>query len=141
MNHARATRWVAATPLVFALAATTAGACTPKLTGEMAGRIENARFVVAFRVAPARLKAGQPLRLEVAVCAKDAATAAERVEVDARMPAHGHGMNYKPMVSQVTTGLFHAEGLLLHMPGAWELIIEVSANGRTDRLVAPLTVE
>ena len=129
------------TLLVLGCGVPPAPACTPRLSGEASGQFENARFVVAYRMAPTKPKASQPLRLELGICARAAGIPVERVEVDARMPAHGHGMNYRPSVTQLTAGLFHAEGLLLHMPGAWELIIEVTADGRTDRLVTPLAVE
>lgn len=55
------------------------------------------------------------------------------VDVDARMPAHFHGMNRVPKVSRRPDGSFIAEGLLLHMPGHWELYLDISQGGRSER--------
>ncbi|HEV8109104.1 MAG TPA: cytochrome-c peroxidase, partial [Burkholderiales bacterium] len=51
------------------------------------------------------------------------------------MPEHRHGMNYAPTVKALAPGRWRAEGLMFHMPGRWELVFEVTANGATDRLV------
>jgi hypothetical protein len=55
------------------------------------------------------------------------------VEVDARMPAHFHGMNRLPKLTRKSDGSFAAEGLLFHMPGHWELYFDVSQGGKTER--------
>ena len=58
---------------------------------------------------------------------------APEVEVDARMPAHFHGMNRVPKVTQQADGIFVAEGLLFHMPGHWELYFDITQGGKTER--------
>jgi hypothetical protein len=50
-------------------------------------------------------------------------------------------MNYVPSVRIVAEGLYRAEGLMLHMPGRWEFLFELSADGRTDRLAAPFDLD
>ena len=57
-----------------------------------------------------------------------------QLRVDARMPAHQHGMNYKPTVSSTGANRYKADGLMFHMPGRWELMFEVEAGGKTDKL-------
>lgn len=54
------------------------------------------------------------------------------IEVDAVMPEHGHGMNTRP------SGDWHgdayvADGLLFHMPGKWQLWVDVTRQGRRER--------
>jgi cytochrome c peroxidase len=99
----------------------------PELDG---ARLESARFGLAFRANP---EIGKFFALEVAVCAKTAAIA-ESLRVDAHMPEHRHGMNYAPEVKPLGPGRWRAEGLMLHMPGKWELVFEIRAAGTTDRL-------
>jgi hypothetical protein len=121
------------------LAANTAAACTPPAVGTGWQQLESARYIVAFRpqAAPA---VGQLFALDLALCAKSGALP-QRIQVDAHMPAHRHGMNYRPSLQPVAEGVYRAEGLMLHMPGRWEFLFDLSADGRTDRLVAPLDLD
>jgi hypothetical protein len=121
------------------LLANTAQACVVPASGAGWQQLESTRYVVAFRprAAPA---VGQLFALDLALCAKSGPPP-QRVQVDAHMPAHRHGMNYVPSVQIVTEGLYRAEGLMLHMPGRWEFLFELSADGRTDRLAAPFDLD
>jgi hypothetical protein len=49
--------------------------------------------------------------------------------VDAQMPEHRHGMNYRPTVSATGNGRYVAEGLLFHMPSRWQLRFDVERDG------------
>lgn len=52
------------------------------------------------------------------------------IEVDATMPAHGHGMEVTPTVSGGPT-TFAVEGMKLHMMGEWEFVVNVDGpNGK-----------
>jgi hypothetical protein len=55
------------------------------------------------------------------------------VEVTATMPAHGHGMNYEPEVTQGEDGSFVASGMLFHMQGEWVIHVDVTRQGATER--------
>lgn len=114
-------------------AAGAAGACVPALEGT---RVESARFVLAFKAAP---EVGRFLSVDIAVCAKSAVKV-EALSVDAHMPEHRHGMNYAPQLKPLGPGRWRAEGLMLHMPGKWELVFEIRAAGATDRLAHALVV-
>ncbi|PON14282.1 hypothetical protein C2W62_29880 [Candidatus Entotheonella serta] len=91
-----------------------------------------------YRFLPETVAVSQPLSLEVIACPKPGAAALERVRVDARMPAHGHGMNYRPQATQVAVGHYRFEGLILHMPGHWQLIFDAVQVGQRTRLTAAL---
>ncbi|MCP5370230.1 MAG: hypothetical protein H6907_00730 [Hyphomicrobiales bacterium] len=67
---------------------------------------------VAYRFEPAP-RVGRPFAMVLAVCGPGTELAA----VDAVMPAHRHGMNYRPTVAETGPGAYRAEGFLLHMPG------------------------
>lgn len=54
------------------------------------------------------------------------------LEVDAEMPHHGHGMNVRPTVERTGEGQFRVRGLLLHMPGRWEVAFDL---GEPDGVV------
>jgi hypothetical protein len=96
---------------------------------------------LAFALEPREVAVGQPFAIEVAVCAVAGARLPERLKVDATMPEHRHGMNYAPTVTRRGPGRFRAEGLMLHMPGRWQLAFELAGSGEarlaTHDLVLP----
>jgi cytochrome c peroxidase len=101
-------------------------------------RIESTRYVVAYKAEA--VEVAKHFSVDIAVCPKSDRPPAEALKVDAQMPEHRHGMNYVPTVKALGPGRWRAEGLMLHMPGRWELAFEVTAGGATDRLVASYQV-
>ena len=73
--------------------------------------------------------------------APDAPRADVELAVDAAMPEHGHGMNRVPKVGARPDGGFHAEGLLFHMPGKWQLYFDVTRGAVTERAQADVVLE
>ena len=104
----------------------------PDIAGAV--KVESERYVVAYRTRPAKIVIGQHFTMDLAVCPRVGQSAAEHVRVDAYMPEHKHGMNYKVTVQPGDGGRYRAEGFMFHMPGRWELIFEVRGKGRTDRV-------
>lgn len=131
------------------LAATVASAwaqgTTAVVCGEPGGsalqRLESARYVVAYRPDQVPIEIGRHFAVQVFVCARGDAAPASGLRVDARMPAHGHGMNYRAVVRERGGGEFVAEGLLFHMPGRWEFVFEVEGPGGSDRITQGVVVE
>jgi hypothetical protein len=127
----------------FLFSATAAVACTPELPGGKAQRVESAQYAVAWRTQPEKIEIGKHFVVELALCAKDGAAAPESVRVDAHMPEHRHGMNYKTIVTGSGAGKYRAEGLMFHMPGRWEYIFEVRAGGAgaTERITTSVVLQ
>lgn len=116
-----------------------AQACSPVLPG---GRqVESTRFAVGYRTQPERIPVGKHFAVELVVCPKGGAQPPDSVRIDAHMPEHRHGMNYKANVVATLGGRYRAEGLMFHMPGRWEFIFDVRAGDRTDRLTQSLVLE
>lgn len=90
-------------------------------------------YTVHFRVSPA-LAVARHFTLLFAVCDSRGATKPESVAIEATMPAHGHGMNYRPNVVALGNGRYRAEGLMFHMPGEWELTFIVQEGGKSERI-------
>jgi hypothetical protein len=120
--------------LVALLVVAPATAC--ELPGGEAQKIQAPHYLVLYRTQPAPLKVGQHFSVEFAVC-----PAPESVRVDAGMPEHKHGMNYRPTVTATGEGRYRADGLMLHMAGKWELVFEVRAKGSVERAVQVLSLE
>ncbi|MCG6876944.1 MAG: FixH family protein [Betaproteobacteria bacterium] len=104
-------------------------------------RAESEHYSVVFRTVPARVAVGRAFALEAQVCAKGAAPRPTGLRVDAHMPAHRHGMNYRPTVVAEEGGRFRAEGLLFHMPGQWQFIFDLEAPGANERITKDLSLE
>lgn len=85
---------------------------------------DNVQFFVAKNLDAIRV--GEPFT--IAACIKDANNqllAFDDIRFDATMPAHKHGMNYRPSVIQEQAGRFRVENILLHMPGRWQFKFEL----------------
>ena len=99
------------------------------------GRVESA-LQSGSGAEPERIVVGEQFSLVLRSC--DRETAIKRV--NARMPQHGHGMNYKPRLTPIEPTQVRAEGMLFHMPGRWEILVDVEKNGRPARLAAEILI-
>lgn len=63
------------------------------------------------------------------------------VTVDARMPEHNHGMTLEPRVVSEGEGRFRVEGLLFHMPGRWELYVDITRGTEMERATFEVILE
>lgn len=120
--------------LGLALLAAAPATLACELPGAPAQTLQGAGYTVLYRTAP--LKVGEHFAVDFAVC-----PAPETVRVDAWMPEHRHGMNYRPTVSPQGPGRYRAQGLMLHMAGRWEIVFELRSGGRTERLAASVQLE
>ena len=90
-------------------------------------------YMIAFRPEPMRIEVGEPFALLFNVCTKNG-NPAELVAVEATMPEHKHGMNYRPTIVAGGDGRYRAEGMVFHMPGRWEVAMDVRAGEESERL-------
>lgn len=89
---------------------------------------------VAFAPRPAPLPLGRHFALDIVVCPAAGQPLPATLAVDADMPAHRHGMNYRSTVTALGEGRFRAEGLMFHMAGRWRLLFDVPvAAGQPPR--------
>jgi hypothetical protein len=63
------------------------------------------------------------------------------VAIDARMPHHRHGMLVRPTVRRIGPDRFRCEGLMLHMPGYWELHVDLVTGGSVERAQASFEID
>jgi hypothetical protein len=132
--------------VLFAVLTMSAEACActlelPVSKGGKAQPVEGKKYTLAYRTHPERIAIGQHFAVELALCANDGAPNPETVRVDAHMPDHRHGMNYKTTVTSNGAGKYRAEGLMFHMPGRWEYIFEVRAGGTIERLTTSVVLQ
>lgn len=63
------------------------------------------------------------------------------LSADADMPAHRHGMLVVPEVERVAPNKYEARGLRFHMPGYWEIFVDVTIGNVTERIAFPVEVD
>jgi hypothetical protein len=96
-------------------------------------------YRVMYRASPAPIPRGDPFALDVWIFDArdlDRPLAGVALSVDAAMPEHQHGMNRRASVRALDAGAFHADGLLFHMPGRWEIYFDVTRGAITERAQA-----
>jgi hypothetical protein len=121
------------------------GTCAAQTCGgELGGTrrtVESAHYEVAYTTTPEPIAVGQHFVVDFAVCTRGNAASPQAVRVDANMPEHRHGMNYRAGVAGAGRGLYRAEGLLFHMPGRWQLTFDIVSAGTVERLSSTLAIE
>jgi len=131
-------RAVMARPLraawLLAVTAPAWGACPPP--PEAGERLDSGPVQLAWRAEPGPIAVSRPFTLLVTVCPAEA----RLLRVDATMPEHRHGMNYRPSVQALGPGLWRVDGLLWHMSGRWELRLDVESAATTHSLRQSVTL-
>ncbi len=81
-----------------------------------------------------RIPMARHFALDVQVCDRGGVSVAQLTKADASMPAHKHGMNYRPTIKPLGDGRFRIDGMMFHMAGQWQLAFEVQAGKEVIRL-------
>ncbi len=114
--------------------------CAPQTSNQLL--LEGDKFKALITPGEA-VAVSQPFTATVQLCGEQLDE--PELLVDVTMPAHGHGMNYKPVVTLIdsmeSTAKYTVDGLLLHMPGQWEWSLVVTAGGQQETLTQPYNVQ
>ena len=97
-------------------------------------RLASPEAEIAYRWEPERLEVGRFFVAEVIACRAPGTDAVREIILDAQMPAHGHGMNYRPTAVQLRSDRFRITGMMLHMAGRWRLTFDLVQGDRRTRL-------
>ena len=125
-----------AAALAFVFAAGEAAACARPQGWTGGAKIAGELWTAWWRSEPAPIPVGAHFSIRFHLCGPPVG----RVEVRGRMPDHRHGMNYRPAVTlDGVSGT--AEGLLFHMPGRWQLILDVRGAAVREKLTAQTVPE
>jgi hypothetical protein len=116
-----------------------AAACPSESEGF--ARLATPETEIAYRWEPKDIKVGRFFQAEVVACRMPGQRAISGIVIDAQMPAHGHGMNYRPKAVQVGPDHFRFTGLMLHMAGSWRLTFDVIQGETRTRLSHELNLK
>lgn len=111
--------------------------------GANARRVQASGVTLAWVGRPPSIPLDRHFELEIVLCGSVPGSppgTAASVKVDALMPAHRHGMNYRSTTAPAGPGRYLAQGLLFHMPGQWRLVFDVDQGGQRLRLTDDITV-
>jgi hypothetical protein len=132
--------------------------CTPSATpppavsGSRRVTTKQGAYIVEWTTDPQPVVSGELFSVRVTL--RDAATGAPvedgTVQVDARMPQHGHGMATRPEDDRGTCdaagacrhpgGVYVTRGMKFHMPGEWTLTFQVEGPRGRDHADARTTL-
>jgi hypothetical protein len=85
--------------------------------------------ILHYRIKTKPLQVAQHFSMQFQYCRDGQVLALDRFKLDALMPAHGHGMNYAAKVIYLDNGIVETSGLLFHMPGHWQLVLDFEQDG------------
>ena len=112
-------------------------ATCPRPPGWTGGaRIAGESWTAWWRSEPAPIPVGAHFSIRFHLCGP----LVDRIRVRGWMPDHRHGMNYRPAVT-LDGSSGSAEGLLFHMPGRWQLILDVRGAAGRAKLTAEVVPE
>ena len=125
-----------AAALALVLAAGQAAACDRPEGWTGGAEVAGERWTAWWRSEPAPIPVSALFSIRFRLCGPPV----DRVKVRGWMPDHRHGMNYRPAVT--LNGLSGtAEGLMFHMPGRWQLILDVRGAAGRETLTAEAVLE
>ena len=125
-----------AAAFALVLSAGSATACERPQDWAGARKIAGKTWTVWWLSEPAAIPVGAHFSVRFRLCGPPA----RQVRLGGWMPDHRHGMNYRPGVALAgRRGV--AEGLLFHMPGRWQLILEIAGAAGREKLTAEAVLE
>lgn len=135
--------YVGAQDVPIARAPTAGEARVPSATLSGVLASDGGTFDLRLTTDPQPVRLNEYFELIVDVAAERAAEDRNPVwvGVDVQMPEHAHGMNTRPRREQLGDGRFVFRGLLLHMAGEWEIVLDVAKGRVRERASVRLVVE
>lgn len=121
--------------LALVLAGQVDAACGDNLPSNGRQFAEGDKLRVAFTPRVWPIPVGRHFAMDIELCLPPPGDSTLPLRVDADMPAHKHGMNYRASVKLVAPGRYVAEGLMFHMPGRWRIVFDL----RGDAASGPAT--
>ncbi len=106
------------------------------LGGPSSGATDGGSFLVEYETDPSPIPLSEPFTMRTLVTEPNGMWVEDAtVVVNAEMPDHGHGMNTAPTTTYEGDGVYVTEGMLFHMPGDWQINIDITAKGTVETSV------
>lgn len=123
-------------PLAMTLGASgSAGAACLPAEDDGFDLVKSEDAVVAYRAVPEPVRIGSAFSLEIRLCTPgDDVYAGRLTGVDATMPSLGKRIKNPPKVSSTEPGQYRADGMVIPVPGRWEIRFDLDLDGNQQRL-------
>ena len=119
---------------LLAAATANAAACTIP-DGWTIMQVEQAQSsTIALKLPPTPVKIAKRFSIDILVCA-DPQPDIGNIRLDATMPAHKHGMNYRPEIKEIADNMYRGSGMFFHMPGEWQISVDLLIDGESRRFL------
>ncbi len=106
------------------------------LAASAPARTEAGPVQISWTTTPNPVQVGEPILMRLTLCPADA----KLERVDAVMPEHRHGMNYKATFASLGDGVWEVKGMVWHMSGRWELRVDARLGEKTQRITQSITL-
>ncbi len=97
--------------------------------------VENSDFRILFKPDPNPIAVSVPFSLHLIICDKEGQPYDGKVNVDATMPMHMHGMYGTPKVVKHSPGSYQANGMMFQMPGMWQYKFQLKQDGKKHEIL------
>ena len=97
---------------------------------------DGGRYYLEFSPSPADIDINRFFDIEVRIRAggpQGETLCDAALKPDLFMQGHGHGMTVVPTVTRREDCTFLVQGMMMHMPGLWTLILDVEYGGHSQR--------
>ncbi|MEM7563940.1 MAG: hypothetical protein AAF353_12955 [Pseudomonadota bacterium] len=84
---------------------------------------------IYYRTDATPISVAEHFVLQLQICQGGRAAPVQQFKLDANMPMHGHGMNYRPDIVQLKDGAYRVAGLMFHMSGNWRVEMSFKLQG------------
>ena len=89
-------------------------------------------LTMSYQLEDSTIVVGQHFSMLFNFCKNGKNVSVNHLALNANMPAHGHGMNYRISVVETASRQYKAEGFLFHMPGSWQVTGRVDYSNKTQ---------
>ena len=145
---------LATLPLLFALSTACDGGdehehqhdsgSTEELNETAMAMTDAGSFHVKYTLDPSDITVSEPFDMTFTISAADAMDTPltdASATADANMPAHEHGMNVEPTATNNGDGTTTVSGMVFHMPGHWEVTVDVTQGDTTEQALFDVVLE
>lgn len=101
-------------------------------------------FHVMYTLDPSTIVVSEPFDMTFSISAAgdtDTLLTDASATADANMPAHEHGMNVEPTATDNGDGTTTVSGMVFHMPGHWEVVVDVTQGDTTEQAIFDIVLE
>lgn len=113
--------------------------CDAKNGAQMTS-VSKAPFSVHVLITDGDVPLNAPFDAQIQICSQSD-TFPSGIMVDATMPAHKHGMNYKANVKRINDHQYVVENLLFHMLGIWRLEVTAYKSNQPYRFTRDVKLQ